>query len=231
MTAAAPTDRRELLILRHAKSAWDTDAPADFDRPLAPRGCDAASRMGRYLAEAGLPPDAVVCSSATRAVQTVHRVARAGGFSLRTARFEGAIYEAGLPALLGVLGGCLPGARRTMIVGHNPGLEDLLHHLAGGGFSLRTARFEGAIYEAGLPALLGVLGGCLPGARRTMIVGHNPGLEDLLHHLAGGVPVPADGKLLPTAALARLTLPDDWRRLDWGCGELISFTRVRDLVD
>ena len=177
MTAAAPTDRRELLILRHAKSAWDTDAPADFDRPLAPRGCDAASRMGRYLAEAGLPPDAVVCSSATRAVQTVHRVARAGGFSLR------------------------------------------------------TARFEGAIYEAGLPALLGVLGGCLPGARRTMIVGHNPGLEDLLHHLTGGVPVPADGKLLPTAALVRLALPDDWRRLDRGCGELISLTRVRDLAD
>ena len=170
-------DRRELLILRHAKSAWDTDAPADFDRPLAQRGRDAASRMGRYLVEAELLPDAVVCSSAKRAVQTVHRVAEAARLSLR------------------------------------------------------IAHFEGAIYEAGLPVLLGVLGECVPGARRTMIVGHNPGLEDLLDHLAGDVPVPADGKLLPTAALARLALPDDWRRLDRGCGELIALTRVRDLAD
>ena len=170
-------DRRELLILRHAKSAWDTGAPADFDRPLAPRGRGAASRMGRYLVETGLLPDAIVCSSATRAVQTVHGVAQAARLSLR------------------------------------------------------IARFEGAIYEAGLPALLGVLGGCAPGVRRTMIVGHNPGLEDLLDHLAGGVPVPDDGKLLPTAALARLALPDDWRRLDRGCGELIALTRVRDLAD
>lgn len=177
MTVAPPTDRRELLILRHAKSAWDTGAPADFDRPLAPRGREAASRMGRHLLEAGLLPDAVVCSSATRAVQTVHRMARAARLSLR------------------------------------------------------TARFEGAIYEAGLPALLGVLGGCVPGVRRTVIVGHNPGLEELLDHLAGGVPVPDDGKLLPTAGLARLALPKDWRRLDRGCGELISLTRVRDLAD
>ena len=168
---------RELLILRHAKSAWDTDAPADFDRPLAPRGISAARRMGRYLAETALLPDAVVCSSATRAVQTIHGVAQAARLSLE------------------------------------------------------TARFEGAMYEAGLSTLLGVLGGCDPGARRTMIVGHNPGLEYLLDHLAGGVPVPRDGKLLPTAALARLTLPGDWRRLGRGRGELIALTRVRDLPD
>ena len=169
--------RRDLLILRHAKSAWDTDASADFDRPLAPRGVRAAQRMGRYLAESELLPDAVVCSSATRAVQTVHGVARAA---------------------------C---------------------------FSLEAVRFEGAIYEAGLSTLLDVLGGCDPGTRRTMIVGHNPGLEHLLDHLAGGVPVPSDGKLLPTAALARLALPGDWRRLGRGCGELVALTRVRDLGD
>ena len=92
-------------------------------------------------------------------------------------------------------------------------------------------RFEGAIYEASLSTLLDVLGDCNPGAHRTMIVGHNPGLEYLLDHLVGGVPVPGDGKLLPTAALARLDLPGDWRRLARGQGRLLGLTRVRDLDD
>ena len=169
--------RRELLILRHAKSAWDTDAPADFDRPLSLRGLRASKRMGRYLAETGLLPDAIVCSSATRAVQTLHGAARAAGLTL-----EG-------------------------------------------------VRFEGAIHEATLSTLLDVLGACASDAHRTMLVGHNPGLEYLLDHLAGGVPIPGDGKLLPTAALARLDLPDDWRRLERGQGELVGLTRVRDLDD
>lgn len=169
--------RRELLILRHAKSAWDAPAPADFDRPLALRGIRASKRMGRYIAETGLMPDAVVCSSATRAIQTVHGVAQAAGFSLE------------------------------------------------------AVRFESAIYDADLPALLDVLGQCGPDARRTMLIGHNPGLELLLDHLAGGIPIPGDGKLLPTAALARLALPDDWRALERGAGQCIGLIRVRDLDD
>ena len=168
---------RELLILRHAKSAWDTDAPTDFDRPLALRGVRASKRMGRYLAETGLVPDAIVCSTATRALQTVLGVAQAARFTLR------------------------------------------------------TARFESAIYEASLTTLLEVLGDCDPDACRTMIVGHNPGLEYLLDHLAGDVPVPGDGKLLPTAALARIDLPGDWRRPERGRGKLLGLTRVRDLDD
>lgn len=169
--------RRELLILRHAKSAWDTEAPADFDRPLALRGLRASKRMGRYIAETGLVPDAIVCSTATRAVQTVQGVAQVARFTLQ------------------------------------------------------TVRFESAIYEADLSTLLHVLGDCDPGAHRTMIVGHNPGLEYLLDHLAGGVPVAGDGKLMPTAALARVDLPSNWRRLERGQGKLLGLTRVRDLDD
>ena len=168
---------RELLILRHAKSAWDTEAPADFDRPLALRGVRASKRMGRYIAETGLVPDAIVCSTATRAVQTVLGVAQAARFTLQ------------------------------------------------------AVRFESAIYEASLPTLLDVLGDCNPDRQRTMIVGHNPGLEYLLDHLAGGIPIPGDGKLLPTAALARVDLPGDWRRLERGQGKLLGLTRVRDLDD
>jgi len=168
---------RELLILRHAKSGWDTGAPSDFDRPLAVRGLKAAQRIGRYIAETGLVPDAIVCSTATRAVQTVLGAAQSGGFTLR------------------------------------------------------PVRFENAIYEASLTTLLEVLGNCDPQAHRTMIVGHNPGFEYLLDHLAGGVPVPGDGKLMPTAALARVDLPTDWRGLERGQGKLLGLTRVRDLDD
>ena len=168
---------RELIILRHAKSAWDTDAPADFDRPLALRGHRASKRMGRYIAETGLLPDAIVCSTATRAVQTIHGVAQAAGLTLE------------------------------------------------------NVRFESEIYEAGLSSLLAVLARCDASARRTMIVGHNPGLEYLLDYAAGGVPIPGDGKLMPTAALARLEVPGDWTPIEHGQGRLVGIVRVRDLDD
>ena len=169
--------KRELLVLRHAKSAWETAAPADFDRPLALRGQRAAKRMGRYIAEAGLLPDAVVCSTATRAVQTIHSVAQAAGLTLE------------------------------------------------------SVRFESEIYEAGLSSLLAVLAKCDPAAHRTMIVGHNPGLEYLLDYVVGGVHVPGDGKLMPTAALARLEVPGDWTPIEHGQGTLVGIVRVRDLDD
>jgi phosphohistidine phosphatase len=61
-------------------------------------------------------------------------------------------------------------------------------------------------------------------------VGHNPGLEDLLIFLAGDeVEEPPDGKLLPTATLARLEMPGDWSCLEAGCGHLVAITRPRKL--
>ena len=60
----------ELLLLRHAKSRWDEPNVGDRDRDLAPRGLDAAARMGRFLGEQGLAPDLVLCSAARRAAHT-----------------------------------------------------------------------------------------------------------------------------------------------------------------
>jgi phosphohistidine phosphatase len=68
------TMSRELLVLRHAKSAWDTDAPSDFARPLSKRGRKAAPRVGRWLRAHRLQPDLVVASTALRVRQTVHRL-------------------------------------------------------------------------------------------------------------------------------------------------------------
>jgi phosphohistidine phosphatase len=87
-------------------------------------------------------------------------------------------------------------------------------------------RSDKRIYAAGLDELIEVLGDCPQDAGRVMLVGHNPGLEGLLDWLAcEAVPVPDDGKLLPTATLARLQMPADWQVLTAGCARLDSITR------
>jgi phosphohistidine phosphatase len=86
------------------------------------------------------------------------------------------------------------------------------------------------IYAASLAALLDVLGRCPRESARVLLVGHNPGLETLLEHLSGEDQDPADdGKLLPTGALARLEMPEDWNHLAPGCAQLIAITRPRAL--
>ena len=86
------------------------------------------------------------------------------------------------------------------------------------------------LYAAGLDELFAVLADCPAGADRVMFVGHNPGLEDLLVWLAGeAVAMPDDGKLLPTATLARLQMPADWHGLQRNCARLKSITRAQDI--
>ena len=120
---------RELLILRHAKSAWDTDAPSDYERPLAKRGRKAAPRVGRFLNQQGLIPDFVISSPAIRARQTV--IAVCGEMDLDADRitWDERIYGAWTSTLLEVLRQSPEQARRVMIAGHNPGLEMLLPEL------------------------------------------------------------------------------------------------------
>lgn len=122
---------RELLVLRHGKSAWHTDAPTDFERPLAPRGKRDAPKMGRWLEAQGLRPDHVVSSPARRARQTARRVAKALDMDREGILYDDRIYESGLYDLLAVLAECPEESRRVLLVGHNPGLETLVEHLGG----------------------------------------------------------------------------------------------------
>lgn len=117
---------RELLILRHAKSAWDTDAASDFDRPLSKRGRKAAPRVGRYLMQQGLIPDFVISSPATRAEQTVIAVCRQLDIGPDDIIWDERVYGASTSSLLEVLRETPANASRVMIAGHNPGLEMLL---------------------------------------------------------------------------------------------------------
>lgn len=166
-----------LTLLRHAKSSWDDPVERDFDRPLNGRGWKAAERMGRYLAEEGLGFDQVLASPALRVKQTIEGVEKGLGRPLG-AQFDRRIYMAS-----GV---------------H---LFDLVQ---------AEAREE-----------------------RLLLIGHNPGLEDLLFLL-----VPEDGCDLrreaetkyPTATLAEIVLDaPDWGALKEGCGRLTRFVRPRDL--
>ncbi|PUB90441.1 MAG: hypothetical protein DBP01_07560, partial [gamma proteobacterium symbiont of Ctena orbiculata] len=82
------------------------------------------------------------------------------------------------------------------------------------------------IYAANVGELLRVLSDVPPDNKRVMLVGHNPGLEMLTEYLHGErIPLPSDGKLIPTATLAHLEMPDDWIDLKAGDGELLSIVR------
>jgi len=167
---------RHLLLLRHAKSAWGTEAATDFARPLNRRGEHDAPRLGRWLRQQGLIPDYVVSSPAERAKQTALKVCK----------------ELDLE-------------------------EERLH-------------WEPRIYEATPGELLQILADCPETARTVLLVGHNPGLELLLRYLCDSAPTPADGKLLPTATVAQLRMPADWRQLDPHCARLLAITRPASLA-
>jgi phosphohistidine phosphatase len=94
----------------------------------------------------------------------------------------------------------------------------------------RAIHLDERIYEAGLEGLRGVLADCPRQAQRVLLVGHNPGLEKLLAFLVPErIPPAKDGKVLSTATLARLDMPDDWGRLTPGCAGLAGITRPATL--
>jgi phosphohistidine phosphatase len=121
--------KRELLILRHAKSDWDTGARSDFDRPLSKRGRRDAPRVGQFLQQQGLVPDYIISSPAERAKQTVLAVCSQMDIGGEQINWDARIYHASAGSLLNVLNDCPDHAQRVLIAGHNPGLEILLQNL------------------------------------------------------------------------------------------------------
>jgi len=117
-----------LLLLRHGKSAWP-DGMDDLERPLTKRGREASRRMGRYLADEQLVPDLALVSPARRTRETWALAEDA----LRDVpmRSEPRIYEAPPDRLLGVVKGVEADVGTLLIVGHNPGLQELARLLLG----------------------------------------------------------------------------------------------------
>jgi phosphohistidine phosphatase len=168
---------KRLWLLRHAKSSWDDPDLPDGLRPLAPRGIRAARAMARHLRGAQVAPDLVLCSPARRAVQTWEGVA-AGVPPDTAVEIDEAIYHADGDELLARLWDVPSATGSVLLVGHNPGLEDLAVDLVGFG-------------DAGL--------------RERLVT------------------------KFPTGALATLEVPGEWHDLTWGAASLLAFVVPREL--
>ncbi|EZP51011.1 MULTISPECIES: SixA phosphatase family protein [Sphingomonas] len=168
---------KTLTLLRHAKSGWDDTVSRDFDRPLNAKGRRAAEAVGRHMRSLDLGFDHVVASPAVRVGETLDAIVAGYGRRLSPV-WERRVYLASAATLL-----------------------DLIHELP-------------------------------EGAERVLLVGHNPGLEDLALML---VPAAADGlrgqieEKYPTATLAELSFDGGWPSLAPGGATLTRFIRPRDL--
>ncbi|MCC7478446.1 histidine phosphatase family protein [bacterium] len=121
---------KTLLLLRHGKSDWQhADIESDYERPLAPRGVKAAKRMAEVIEEHDLIPELIISSPAKRALTTARLIETQIG-DVEVEENED-IYDADLNALLNVVHSLPDDVDRIMLVGHNPGFEDLTNTLSG----------------------------------------------------------------------------------------------------
>jgi phosphohistidine phosphatase len=165
---------KRLFLLRHAKSSWDEPGFADRERPLAPRGRTAAKRIGRHLRDQGIAPQLVLCSPSARTRETLKRLRLGDGPEVR---IEDDLYAASAGELLAVLSGLPDDVESVMLIGHNPGIEDLTLRLARKGEEVDRVREK-----------------------------------------------------FPTAALATLAFDGGWSELAPGGAKLMAFVKPKELV-
>jgi phosphohistidine phosphatase len=171
---------KTLAILRHAKSSWDDSSLSDFERPLNDRGRKAARRIGREMKHRKMRFDHVLASPAMRVRETLDGVADGYGDRFEV-EFDERIYMASTGALLDIIRDMADNWKRPLLVGHNPGLEQLLGRLTSD---------------------------------------DNRGLRDKVL-----------GKY-PTGALAVVELPADrWHDVEGGGGQIIELILPRELSD
>ena len=168
-----------LTLLRHAKSGWDDPVARDFDRPLNKRGEKAAVLMGRWVQANDITFDHVVASPAVRVIDTIDQFVLGTGERI-DATWDRRIYLASSATLMDVLRDQSDDHKSVLMVGHNPGMEDLVFDIVADD-------------------------------------GSSP-LRDIVW------------EKYPTAAIARMQLDiDSWAAIDRKTGKLTHFIRPRDL--
>jgi len=174
---------RELMVFRHgqAQDYSPTDVPEygygpDFVRELHDKGKRNAQRVGVWMARNDLRPDYVVSSPATRAKRTAQKSCKTAGLNSDIVAYDERIYEATVEDLLEVIRSAPKAAKRILLVGHNPGLEDLVRKIS-----------------------------------------------------KGSVPRTKRGAILPPATLAYLTVEGDWKDVGNNSGECVEVVRPKKL--
>jgi len=119
-----------LHLLRHGKSSWDEPALDDSERPLAPRGERSARRLAPHLAEAGVKPSLVLCSTARRARQTLELICDGLPDGVEIL-YEPGLYSGGPDRILARLRRLARRHEEVLVIGHNPALQELALLLAG----------------------------------------------------------------------------------------------------
>ena len=147
---------KRLTLLRHAKSGWDDPVARDFDRPLNPRGRRAARTVGAEMKAQGLAFDLVLASPARRVTETLDEVAAGYGAALAH-EYDERLYLASSTTLLDIVRRAPASIGRLLLVGHNPGMEELALRLArrGGGRLRSEVEIKyptGTVAEIELPA-------------------------------------------------------------------------------
>ncbi|WP_075675720.1 histidine phosphatase family protein [Stenotrophomonas sp. TD3] len=139
---------RELILLRHAHAEPAVSGQADLDRPLSPVGLAEAEAAGKWLKENNLLPDCVLCSPSRRTRETLEAVMTAIGYVEK--RLEDRIYDA-TPGTLAALVDERRDLDRVLIVGHNPGLEQLVALMTDGTSSDYRGMPPGGVAVLGFP--------------------------------------------------------------------------------
>ncbi len=168
----------QLLLLRHAKASAVEGEGADRDRPLSPAGREAAAAMRLAMRELGLAPDLILVSTARRTLETLEALEPWEDTPLVDSLDQ--LYLATPGQMLAELRQVAETVRGVMLIGHNPGVQELAMSLAGG---------PGSDAEA---------------VRRV-------------------------AKGFPTATLAEFSVAGPWRQLDQRAARLVRLIRPRDL--
>lgn len=137
---------KTLHLLRHAKSSWKDTDMSDFERPLNGRGREAAPLIGQFILKKKIRPDLILSSPAERARQTALLVVKAAKLDAEL-RFDERIYEADVARLLDVVSQIDETFGVALLVGHNPGMENLVETLTGEQQSMPTAALARIILD------------------------------------------------------------------------------------
>ena len=125
-----------LILMRHAKSDWSNPKQRDIDRPLNPRGKKAALLMGKWLKDNNHVPNFVICSTAVRTRETLGRIRLCTEIGAKDIKYDASLYEASQQTLFDIVKDAPWHKGSIMVLGHNPGIEDLLTYLCDSDFQL-----------------------------------------------------------------------------------------------